>query len=157
MTYFFYNIWKICSIRNVVYLKLFLQIIFFLFWIFILLLCADQLESIVCGTGSGLLSKLFIYPMDVVKKRLQIQGFESARQGFGATRQYSGMISCLLQISSEEGVRGLYKGLSPGLLKAGFVAGVNFSIYEQICGVLTALKQLWNDLFIRYFIFAIRF
>lgn len=106
------------------------------------MLCADQLESIVCGTGSGLLSKLFIYPMDVVKKRLQIQGFESARQGFGATRQYSGMISCLLQISSEEGVRGLYKGLSPGLLKAGFVAGVNFSIYEQICGVLTALKQL---------------
>ncbi|PVD37630.1 hypothetical protein C0Q70_00227 [Pomacea canaliculata] len=75
----------------------------------------DQLESIVCGTGSGLLSKLFIYPMDVVKKRLQIQGFESARQGFGATRQYSGMISCLLQISSEEGVRGERRaGAGPG-------------------------------------------
>ena len=80
--------------------------------------------------------KLFticIYPLDIVKKRLQVQGFESARARFGATKQYSGLTSCLVRIGKEEGVRGLYKGLSPGLLKAGIVAGINFSVYEQVC------------------------
>ncbi|XP_076451957.1 mitochondrial thiamine pyrophosphate carrier-like [Babylonia areolata] len=101
----------------------------------------DSVESFVCGTGSGMVSKSIIFPLDVVKKRLQVQGFESARIRFGATRQYSGMVSCLVQIARQEGVRGLYKGLTPGVLKAGLVAGINFSVYEQTCRKWLALKK----------------
>ncbi|KAL8587471.1 hypothetical protein ACOMHN_062204 [Nucella lapillus] len=98
-------------------------------------------ESFICGTASGLVSKVVIYPLDVVKKRLQVQGFESARVKFGATQQYSGMVSCLVQMARQEGVRGLYKGLTPGVLKAGLVAGCNFSVYEQTCRLWLALKK----------------
>ena len=99
------------------------------------------MESLVCGTGSGVASKMVVYPLDMAKKRLQVQGFESARKHFGATHEYSGLRSCLLQVARKEGVRGLYKGLTPGLLKAGLVAGCNFSVYEQLCRGMGAMKS----------------
>lgn len=99
------------------------------------------MESLVCGSSSGVASKVIVYPLDMAKKRLQVQGFESARVQFGATQQYSGLLSCLVRVARTEGVRGLYKGLTPGLLKAAVVAGCNFSVYEQVCHMLVALKK----------------
>ncbi|XP_012945487.1 mitochondrial thiamine pyrophosphate carrier [Aplysia californica] len=96
----------------------------------------ESLESLLCGTGSGFCSKLLVYPLDVVKKRLQVQGFEAARRPFGAVRHYSGMINCLVCVVKEEGLRGLYKGLSPSLLKSASVAGLNFCLYEQVRNAL---------------------
>lgn len=101
----------------------------------------DFAESLVCGSGSGFVSKFIIFPLDVVKKRLQVQGFESAREKFGATRQYSGLIGCLMKVAREEGVQGLFKGSSPGLLKAALVGGCNFSIYEQVCRTIALFKN----------------
>ncbi|KAK7506412.1 hypothetical protein BaRGS_00002524, partial [Batillaria attramentaria] len=63
----------------------------------------SYMESLTCGSGAGFMSKLIIYPLDIVKKRLQVQGFESAREQFGATRQYSGLVSCLVKVGKEEG------------------------------------------------------
>ncbi|WAQ95647.1 TPC-like protein [Mya arenaria] len=92
-------------------------------------------ESFICGSGSGFLSKLLMYPMDVTKKRLQIQGFEEARKNFGAVRQYKGVVHCIKQSLKDEGLRGMYKGLSPSLLKAVFVSGTIFCVYDQVCYV----------------------
>ena len=78
------------------------------------------------------MSKLLVYPLDVIKKRLQVQGFEKARLEFGAVRSYSGVMNCVRQTMAEEGVRGLFKGLSPSLVKAAAVAGLNMMVYEQI-------------------------
>ncbi|XP_048761778.1 mitochondrial thiamine pyrophosphate carrier-like isoform X2 [Ostrea edulis] len=58
--------------------------------------------SAVCGSGAGLISKTLIYPLDVIKKRLQVQGFEEARSEFGSTRHYRGMRHCLFTIAKEE-------------------------------------------------------
>ncbi|KAK6171443.1 hypothetical protein SNE40_019632 [Patella caerulea] len=98
-------------------------------------------ESLFSGTAAGVVAKLIIYPFDIVKKRLQIQGFEQARQSFGSVRHYSGLFNCLFIIIKEETVLGLYKGLSPSLLKAGVVAGTNLCLYEQICKLLYVLKS----------------
>lgn len=90
-------------------------------------------ESFVCGSGSGLFSKLIIYPLDLTKKRLQIQGFEAARVRFGVTRKYHGMIHCMRDTIAYEGIQGLYKGLAPSLLKAVFATGTIFCVYDQMC------------------------
>lgn len=92
----------------------------------------NSLESLVCGSVSGVASKICVYPLDVVKKRLQVQGFEYGQAHMRSTGRNLGLVSCLVSVGRKEGLSGLYKGLAPGLVKAGVVAGVNFCTYEQI-------------------------
>ena len=90
--------------------------------------------------GSGICAKLAVYPFDVIKKRLQVQGFEEARKRFGYVPTYTGTWHCLKMISVQEGVRGLYKGLFPTLLKAGSISAVTFTTYEIVCHILSNLR-----------------
>ena len=50
--------------------------------------------------------------------------------------------ACLAQMYSKEGVRGLYKGSLPSILKAAPSAAVTFTAYEI---VLAALAAFWAD------------
>jgi len=92
-------------------------------------------ESLVCGATAGMSAKAVVYPLDMIKKRLQVQGFETARQGFGETRHYNGVLHCIIDVIKTEGPRGLFKGLAPSLLKSAVASGVNFCLYEQVCNI----------------------
>ncbi len=46
-----------------------------------------------CGSAAGLAAKLTVYPLDMTKKRLQIQGFQYGRTGFGQTHSYTGYVN----------------------------------------------------------------
>lgn len=92
-------------------------------------------ESLVCGATAGMSAKAVVYPLDMIKKRLQVQGFEGARKGFGQTRHYNGVLHCIADVFKTEGARGLFKGLAPSLLKSAVASGVNFCLYEQVCNV----------------------
>jgi len=92
-------------------------------------------ESLICGATAGMSAKAVVYPLDMIKKRLQVQGFENARQGFGQTRHYNGVLHCIFDVVRMEGPRGLLKGLAPSLLKSAVASGVNFCLYEQVCNV----------------------
>ena len=91
-------------------------------------------EGLLCnlssGAVSGIFSKSLIYPLDSIKKRLQVQGFEEARNKFGSTRSYRGVIDCTVKICREEGFFGLYKGFLPSIYKAAAVTALNFAIFE---------------------------
>lgn len=45
-------------------------------------------ESGFCGVASGFTAKLIVYPLDLLKKRLQVQGFGYARKEFGKSFQF---------------------------------------------------------------------
>ena len=94
--------------------------------------------NFLCGAGAGLGSKTMVYPLDMVKKRLQVQGFEHGRVGFGKNKKYLGFLHCLRTIVLEEGLTGFYKGLSPSILKALMTAGSHFAVYEAIVKVIRA-------------------
>ncbi|CAG2174240.1 unnamed protein product, partial [Oppiella nova] len=88
-------------------------------------------KTFICGGVAGLTAKLTVYPMDLIKKRLQVEGFQKARQGFGAVATYNGFIDCVLKIMRQENVFAFYKGLSPSLMKAAVTTALNFSLYEN--------------------------
>ncbi|XP_043195407.1 mitochondrial thiamine pyrophosphate carrier-like isoform X2 [Amphibalanus amphitrite] len=85
-------------------------------------------RAMLSGVAAGLVAKTAVYPLDVVKKRLQIQGFQ--RSGFGESRVYSGLLDCLWSTARREGVRGIYKGLLPSSVKAMATTGLHFTFYE---------------------------
>ncbi|KAI1232362.1 hypothetical protein IHE44_0006818 [Lamprotornis superbus] len=100
-----------------------------------------SIKDLLCGSCAGVVSKSLTYPLDVVKKRLQVGGFEHARAAFGQVRTYGGFLDCMRQIMREEGPGGFFKGLSPSLLKAAFSSGLIFFWYELFCGLLCTLKS----------------
>lgn len=100
-----------------------------------------NLRSLVCGSGAGIISKTITYPFDVFKKRLQVGGFEAARIHFGQVRSYGGLVDCMVQMATEEGIRGFFKGLSPSLVKAALSTGFTFFWYEFFLNAMRNLRE----------------
>ncbi|KAG6801519.1 mitochondrial thiamine pyrophosphate carrier [Apis mellifera caucasica] len=100
-------------------------------------------NSMISGSVAGLLAKTAIYPFDLSRKRLQIQGFRNGRKGFGTFFECKGLIDCLKLTIKEEGIKGLFKGLVPSQLKATMTTALHYTVYEQ---TLIALKALRSDI-----------
>ncbi|KFD69514.1 hypothetical protein M514_08823, partial [Trichuris suis] len=98
-------------------------------------------NSFVCGGVAGVAAKALICPLDLLKKRLQVIGFEEARRSFGKTGQYNGFLQCVLRIIAEEGFSSFYKGFAPTMLKAAVVSSSGFLCYEQACHFLKVFHQ----------------
>eukprot|EP00116_Pleurobrachia_bachei_P006811 sb/3467073/ len=77
--------------------------------------------SFAFGALSGLLAKVSVLPLDLVKKRLQVQGFREvvSQGGLYNIPEYRGVVHCVNKMYRDEGVRGFYKGGVPSLLKVG--------------------------------------
>ncbi|CAG9803633.1 unnamed protein product [Chironomus riparius] len=93
---------------------------------------------LLAGTFSGTLAKTCIYPLDLTKKRLQIQEFHDNRTTFGQNIKTTGMLDCLRKTFAKEGFTGLYKGLAPAVIKSGMMSGFYFFFYEEI---ITAINK----------------
>jgi len=94
-------------------------------------------ESLSCGGLAGMASKSLLYPLDVAKKRLQVSGWGTGRVGLGETVKYTGLRQCVASLIAQEGLRGLYKGFSPALIKAAATTSIHFAAYEHICLLLS--------------------
>lgn len=90
----------------------------------------NSLRSLSCGAIAGALSKTLVYPLDLTKKRLQMQGFAEKHN-------YKGLLDCLLITVKKEGPSALMKGLSPSLLKAFISSALQFYFYELSLGILS--------------------
>lgn len=88
--------------------------------------------NLLAGGTAGMVSKTAIYPFDVIKKRLQIQGFQEHRKFFGRQMYCNGTMHCIKLTVSEEGFLALYKGYVPSLLKAVIVSALHFAVYDEI-------------------------
>lgn len=71
----------------------------------------SSVGKLCAGAISGALSQTCTYPLDVLRRRFQI----NTMSGMGY--RYKGIGDAVRVIVSQEGVRGLYKGIAPNLLK----------------------------------------
>ena len=63
------------------------------------------------------------YPFDVVKSKMQ-------SDGFGESQKFKGMNDCFRQTWRAEGMRGFWKGIGPTLLRAMPVSAGTFAVVE---------------------------
>ncbi|CAZ83904.1 unnamed protein product [Tuber melanosporum] len=68
-------------------------------------------KDIVFGSSAGIVGKTIEYPFDTVKVRLQSQPDDQPLR-------YRGPLDCLKQSLKQDGIRGLYRGISPPLVGA---------------------------------------
>lgn len=98
--------------------------------------------SLVSGSLTGLCAKSAVYPLDLMRKRMQVQNFDHGRKSLGKTFTSNGLLDGLVLVFRNEGVRGWFKGLSPSLLKAVVTSAIHFSSYELICKMIVNVKNM---------------
>ncbi|KAJ1325924.1 solute carrier family 25 (mitochondrial carnitine/acylcarnitine transporter) member 20/29 [Microdochium nivale] len=76
------------------------------------------------GGLAGEVLWLSSYPLDVIKSKMQTDGF-------GAEQKYKSMRDCFGQTFRAEGMRGFWKGLGPTLLRAMPVSAGTFAVVEM--------------------------
>lgn len=92
----------------------------------------SSFQLFICGLAAGTFAKAVCHPLDVVKKRFQIEGLQRHPK-YGARvehRAYRNMYDALRRIWQAEGWAGLYKGIIPSIVKAAPAGAVTFVAYE---------------------------
>ncbi|KAK6226403.1 calcium dependent mitochondrial carrier protein [Colletotrichum tabaci] len=79
----------------------------------------------IIGATSGAFGASVVYPLNVLRTRLQTQGTVM----HPAT--YTGIMDVAQQTLKNEGVRGMYKGLTPNLLKVAPALSITWVVYEN--------------------------
>ena len=109
--------------------------------------------SAYAGSISGALSKMMVYPLDTVKRRLQAQAFFTSSHVWqdgshhhnsqdtttashtntshpSRHKHYNGMYDCILSIYRNEGMASFYRGIVPSVLKTAIATSLTFSCFR---------------------------
>ncbi|KAI0195944.1 mitochondrial dicarboxylate carrier protein [Astrocystis sublimbata] len=89
---------------------------------------AGVLASVVAKTG--------VFPLDLVRKRIQVQGPTRSRYVHRNIPEYRGTVASIRQILKQERIRGLYRGLAVSLMKAAPASAVTMWTYERALNFL---------------------
>ncbi len=90
-------------------------------------------SNLVLGGVSGTFAASACYPLDTVRRRMQMKG-----------RTYANMFDALATIGRTEGVRGFYRGWVANTLKVAPMSAIRFVSYEMLKGVM-GVKQRKSD------------
>jgi len=94
------------------------------------------------GVVASVLAKTGVFPLDLIRKRLQVQGPTRARYGGGKIPIYEkGIWRTGRSIVRQEGWKGLYRGLGVGLVKSAPASAVTMWTYER---ALKIMKE-WDE------------
>ncbi|KAG6420200.1 hypothetical protein SASPL_116720 [Salvia splendens] len=91
-----------------------------------------------CGAAAGTVGQTVAYPLDVIRRRMQMVGWNNAASivtGDGRSKaplEYSGMVDAFRKTVRHEGFRALYKGLVPNSVKVVPSIAIAFVTYEQV-------------------------
>lgn len=86
-----------------------------------------------CGAAAGTVGQTVAYPLDVIRRRMQMVGWKDAASvvvGDGKSKaplEYTGMVDAFRKTVRHEGFGALYKGLVPNSVKVSVSFPLKFS------------------------------
>jgi len=81
-------------------------------------------QLLTCGGTAGAIAQTITYPCDVLRRKMQMQGFSPEHPVYGNT------FIAVKSMWRQEGWRGFYKGLIPNYLKVVPAISISFVTYE---------------------------
>uniref|UniRef100_A0A7S3D7C3 Mitochondrial carrier protein n=1 Tax=Palpitomonas bilix TaxID=652834 RepID=A0A7S3D7C3_9EUKA len=97
------------------------------------------LTGLLISSTASCTAEFMTVPIDVVKTRLQLSGSLHYQKG------YTNVTATVRSIVKTEGLRGLFKGAAPALLRQATYGGLRLSLYEPIKGAWKIVVQSDND------------
>ncbi|KAF5750903.1 hypothetical protein HS088_TW03G01243 [Tripterygium wilfordii] len=92
--------------------------------------------SLACGGLSGIASSTATFPLDLVRRRMQLEG------AGGRARVYNtGLFGTFRHVVKSEGLRGLYRGILPEYYKVVPGFGIVFMTYETLKMLLSRVPS----------------
>lgn len=82
------------------------------------------LEKVMIGGLSGFISTALLYPLEFARGRISLQN--------ATFSPYSGAIDCLRKTAAKDGIRSIYRGLTPSILGIFPYVGISFSAFEAL-------------------------
>lgn len=84
----------------------------------------NAVTNLICGAAAGMLGQTSSYPLDIVRRRMQVSTLTG--------EEYRRIIQTLVKVYSDEGLMGIFKGLSMNWVKGPIAVGISFATYEHI-------------------------
>lgn len=81
---------------------------------------------LIAGGMAGMSAVSITYPTDLIRRRLQLKGFDES------VPEYNGVLDCVRKIYRGEGIRGLYRGLGVCYVKIFPSVGIQFFVMEYL-------------------------
>lgn len=91
------------------------------------LLSQLQYEHLIAGISGGVTSTLILHPLDVIKIRFAVNDGR-----LQTVPKYTGIVNAFSTIFKKEGIRGLYRGVTPNVWGAGTSWGLYFLFYNSL-------------------------
>lgn len=108
----------------------------------------DNSNGAVAGLIAGAIAKTSLFPLDVVRKRLQVQGPTRQKYLSGTIPLYPrNPFLTAIMIVRTEGLLGLYKGLFVSIIKSAPASAITMWTYEN---TLAFMRQLKTNGFVSY-------
>ncbi|KAL3498968.1 hypothetical protein ACH5RR_041700 [Cinchona calisaya] len=98
--------------------------------------------KLACGAAAGTVGQTVAYPLDVIRRRMQMVGWKDAASvvtGDGSSKvplEYNGMVDAFRKTVRHEGFGALYKGLVPNSVKVVPSIAIAFVTYEVVKDIL---------------------
>ena len=107
----------------------------------------DFVEHFLLGAVAGGIGASAVYPIDLVKTRLQNQrgGSADAVAGSLGGPRYNGAIDVVRQVLSKEGPIGLYKGLLPQLVGVAPEKAIKLTVNDMLREAFTNKEKVGED------------
>ncbi|KAF3330037.1 mitochondrial uncoupling protein 1 [Carex littledalei] len=104
-------------------------------------------KKIFAGLASGAIAITIANPTDLVKVRLQAEG----KLAPGVPKRYSGSLNAYSTIVKKEGVRALWTGLGPNVMRNAIINAAELASYDQVKQTILKIPGFKDDVITHLF------